>query len=103
MSNDPQYQYAPGRLAPEELAAIHALPDDALVTPRETCEVLRVKLTTLNFYRCNRPDNGPRFVRVGARIRYRMGDLREYMSRREMPPGLRRSADAMLAKGLCHG
>jgi hypothetical protein len=100
-------QYEPGQLAPEEIARLHALPDEALVTPREACEILRLKLTTLSYYRCNRPDHGPRYVRVGARVRYTMGALREYASRQEMPPGPRRSADAMLAarraKGLCHG
>jgi hypothetical protein len=90
-------QYEPGQLTPEEIARLHALPDDALVTPREACEILRLKLTTLNFYRCNRPEYGPRFVRVGGRVRYSMGALREYASRQEMPAGLRRRATAALA------
>lgn len=96
-------QYEPGQLSPEEIASLHALPDEALVTPREACEILRLKLTTLNFYRCNRPDQGPAYVRVGARIRYPMGALRAYMSRREMPAGVRRSADAMLAARVAKG
>ena len=65
-------------MTPEEIARLHALPNDALVTPVEAAEVLRLKLNTLNFYRCNRPGYGPHFVRVGGRIRYAMGELREY-------------------------
>jgi hypothetical protein len=90
-------QYEPGQLSAEELTKLHALPDEALVTPREACEILRLKLTTLNFYRCNRRHYSPRFVRVGGRIRYEMGALREYLSRQEMPLGLRRRATAALA------
>lgn len=84
-------------MTPEEIARLHELPDEALVTPAEAAEVLRLKLNTLNYYRCNRPGYGPRFVRVGGRIRYEMGALREYASQQAMPLGLRRRATAALA------
>ncbi len=94
-------------MTPEEIARLHALPDDALVTPAEAAEVLRLQLNTLNFYRCNRPGYGPKFVRVGGRIRYAMGALREYATYKEMPAALRRKAAlalaARLAKEPSHG
>ena len=72
------YQYTPGLLNADELAKLHALPDDALLTAQEAAEVLRIKYTTLAWYRCN--GGGPSFVRVGPKvIRYRMGDLRAYV------------------------
>lgn len=73
------YQYTPGLLNADELATLHALPDDALLTAQEAAEVLRIKYTTLAWYRCN--GGGPSFVRVGPKvIRYRMGDLRAYVT-----------------------
>ena len=35
------YQYTPGQLNADELAKLHALPDDALLTAQEAAEVLR--------------------------------------------------------------
>ena len=73
------YQYTPGQLNADELAKLHALPYDALLTAQEAAEVLRIKYTTLAWYRCN--GGGPAFVRVGPKvIRYRMGDLRAYVT-----------------------
>lgn len=94
------YQYSPGNLTAEELAKLHQLPDDALLTAQEAAEVLRLKYTTLAWYRCN--GGGPSFVRVGPKsIRYRMGDLREYMTNQPMGEGMRRAATAMLkARGI---
>ena len=90
------YQYSPGNLTAEELAKLHQLPDDALLTAQEAAEVLRLKYTTLAWYRCN--GGGPAFVRVGPKvIRYRMGDLREYAKGQPMGEGVRKVAAAMLA------
>ena len=90
------YQYSPGNLTAEELAKLHQLPDDALLTAQEAAEVLRLKYTTLAWYRCN--GGGPAFVRVGPKlIRYRLGDLREYMKGQPMGEGVQRAAMAMLA------
>ncbi|MFT4242569.1 MAG: hypothetical protein QM569_09810 [Acidovorax sp.] len=40
------YQYTPGVLNAAELAKLHALPDDALLTAQEAAEVLRLKYTS---------------------------------------------------------
>ena len=92
--------YQPKKFSPHELAEIHALPDDALATAQEAAEFLRLKYNTLAWYRCN--GGGPKFVRVGPKlIRYRMGDLREYLQTQEMGDGMRRSVTAMLeARGV---
>ncbi len=90
------YQYAPGRLDAGQLAELHQLPDEALVTAQEAAEVLRIKYTTLAFYRCH--GGGPEFVRVGTKVvRYRMGALREYAKGQPMGAGMRRVGAAMLA------
>jgi len=58
--------------------------------------VLRLKRATLAWYRCH--GGGPNYVRVGPKlIRYRMGELREYMNGQPMSEGVRKVADAMLA------
>lgn len=88
--------YEPKKLTPEELAELLALPDDAFVTPQEAVPLVRLKYGTLAWYRCN--GGGPAFVRVGPKlIRYRMGDLREYMKGQPMGEGVQRAAQAMLA------
>lgn len=70
-------------LTAAELAALHELPDDALVTNREAAALLRLSPFSLSWCRTQRPENGPPHVRIGIRtIRYRMGDLRAHMKRR---------------------
>lgn len=85
------------QLTPQELAEVHALPDDALVTAAEAAAFLRLKTRTLTWYRCE--GGGPPFTRMGLKaIRYRMGDLRAYASRSNpISAGIRRAADAALA------
>jgi hypothetical protein len=88
--------YTPKKLTPEEIAELLALPDDALVTPQEAPAVVRIKYNTLAWYRCN--GGGPKYVRVGPKlIRYRMGDLREYIKGQPMSEGMRKVGAAMLA------
>lgn len=84
-------------LTPEELAALHALPDDSLLTPAEAAAFLRLKIGTLAFYRWE--GGGPEFTRIGPKlIRYRLGDLRAYSKEhRPMTPGVRRAATAAVA------
>lgn len=55
--------YEPKKLTPAELAELHALPDEALLTAQEASAFLRLKYNTLSWYRCN--GGGPAFVRVG--------------------------------------
>lgn len=88
---------APKTPTAEELAALHALPDDSLLTPDEAAAFLRLKCGTLAWYRCE--GGGPKFTRVGPKlIRYRLGDLRAYTrERRPMADGVRRAANAAVA------
>lgn len=86
----------PKKLTAEELAELHALPDEAMVKPEEAAAILRLKRATLAWYRCH--GGGPKYARVGPKlIRYRMGDLREYAKGQPMSEGVRKVADAMLA------
>lgn len=88
--------YEPKKFSPAELAELHALPDDALVTAQEAAAFLRLKYNTMSWYRCN--GGGPMFTRIGPKlIRYRMGDLREYAKGHPMSEGMRKVGAAMLA------
>ncbi len=88
--------YEPKELNPAELAELHALPDEALLTAQEASAFLRLKYNTLSWYRCN--GGGPAFVRVGPKlIRYRLGDLRGYVNDQPMGEGVQRAAVAMRA------
>lgn len=81
----------PKKFSPEELAELHALPDDAMTKPEEAAAFLRLKRATLAWYR-------PKYVRIGPKlIRYRMGDLRDYAKGQPMGEGVRKVAAAMLA------
>ncbi|MCS0582129.1 helix-turn-helix domain-containing protein [Massilia pinisoli] len=92
--------YEPKRLTPAELAELHQLPDEALLTAQEAAVFLRLKYHTLSWYRCH--GGGPEFVRVGPKlIRYRLKDLRAYAQGQGMGEGVQRAAAAMLAsRGL---
>ena len=75
--------YEPKTLTPHELAALHALPDDAVVTSIEAAAFLRLTPRTMAWNRTQRPENHPPHHVVGSRtVRYRMGDLRAHMKRR---------------------
>ena len=88
--------YESPQLSPEQVAELHALPDDALATAQEAAAFLRLKYGTLAWYRCQ--GGGPKFTRVGPKlIRYRMADLREYAKGQPMGEGVRKAGAAMLA------
>lgn len=88
--------YEPKKLTLAELAELLSLPDESLLTAQEAAAVMRLKYGTLAWYRCQ--GGGPAFVRIGPKlIRYRMGDLREYMKGQPMGEGVQRAAQAMLA------
>lgn len=88
--------YESPQLSPEQLAELHALPDDALATAQEAAAFLRLKYGTLAWYRCQ--GGGPKFTRIGPKlIRYRMADLREYAKGQPMGEGVRKAGAAMLA------
>ncbi|KAF7598592.1 MAG: DNA-binding protein [Candidatus Dactylopiibacterium carminicum] len=92
--------YVPKQLTPEQLADLHALPNDALATAQEAAAFLRLTYGTLAWYRCQ--GGGPKFTRIGPKlIRYRMGDLRDYAKGQPMGDGMKRCAQAALvARGL---
>lgn len=93
--------YESPQLSPEQLAELHALPDEALATAQEAAAFLRLKYGTLAWYRCQ--GGGPKFTRVGPKlIRYRMGDLREYAKGQPMGEGVRKAGAAMLAARTAH-
>ena len=88
--------YESPQLSPEQVAELHALPDEALATAQEAAAFLRLKYGTLAWYRCQ--GGGPKFTRVGPKlIRYRMADLREYAKGQPMGEGVRKAGVAMLA------
>ena len=57
-------------------AELHALPNDALLRPPEAAAYLNLAASTLAWYRAQR--KGPKYVKLGAAVRYRVGALREY-------------------------
>ncbi|MBC7285798.1 helix-turn-helix domain-containing protein [Hoeflea sp.] len=88
--------HEPKKITSEELAELHSLPDDALVTATEAAAFLRLKDGTLAWYRCK--GGGPAYVRIGGKsVRYRMGDVREYAKGQRLSEGRQRAAAAMLA------
>lgn len=57
------------------------LPDSALVTDTQAASYLTVEPGTLAVWRCTGRHN-LKFVKVGRRVRYRVGDLRAWVERR---------------------
>jgi excisionase family DNA binding protein len=56
----------------------------ATVSPQEAAERLGLQVSTLANWRwCGR---GPRFLRVGRRVRYRLADLTAWMELQARPP-----------------
>jgi hypothetical protein len=51
---------------------------DHLLTPEETARRLAVSISSLNKWRV--AGTGPRFVRVGTRVRYHPADLAAYVT-----------------------
>lgn len=50
----------------------------ALATPEEVAEMLRIPLTTLYAWRTR--GKGPRAVKVGRHLRYRLSDLEKFLA-----------------------
>ncbi len=56
--------------------------DDQLLTGVQAAEMLQIPEDTLRMWRTVRGNGGhkkPPFLRIGRRIRYRLGDLRRYV------------------------
>lgn len=65
-----------------DLEELHALPDDAVVNVREAAAFCRLSPKTLDSYRSNvrMQHRSPKFTRTKSRaVRYRVGDLREFL------------------------
>jgi excisionase family DNA binding protein len=56
------------------------VPLDALLTVEETADLLRVSKSSLDKWRIL--GSGPRYTRVGRRIRYRSSDLAQFIDSR---------------------
>lgn len=60
---------------------IDALPDSQLLDPNQAAEILRVGAATLSVWRCTGRYQLP-FLKMGHRVFYRAGDLRQFIARR---------------------
>ena len=56
-----------------------------LLTQKQVSEILAIPARTLEQMRYQR--RGPAFVHVGHAVRYRLGDLNEYIERNTIRPG----------------
>jgi predicted DNA-binding transcriptional regulator AlpA len=67
-----------------EVNELLKLDDEALLNTSEVAALTGLQAETLSWYRCVRPERGPAFRRIAPRmVRYRMGDVRAYLSARE--------------------
>jgi len=57
--------------------------NDPLMTPDEAARYLAISKATLITWRSRRPGHGPRGVKIGGLLRYRMSDLDEWAKRFE--------------------
>lgn len=57
------------------------LPADSRLTPMQTAEILNVSKDTLQIWRSTGRHNLP-YIKVGGRVNYRAGDLRDWLARR---------------------
>jgi hypothetical protein len=57
------------------------LPDDSRLTPTQTAQILNVSKDTLQIWRSTGRHNLP-YVKVGGRVNYRVGDIRDWLTRR---------------------
>lgn len=53
--------------------------EEVLLTPRQVSEQWGIAEQTLSVWRCRM--EGPPYVRIGSRIRYRASDLRDFVER----------------------
>lgn len=57
------------------------LPADSRLTPAQAAEILNVSKDTLQIWRSTGRHNLP-FVKIGGRVNYRVGDIRDWIERR---------------------
>ena len=63
------------------------LPDNALLTAKELAGWLRLSLSTLESWRLRHPERGPPWILVAGQLRYRMGDVRQWLLADRPPTG----------------
>ena len=68
---------------------------EALLTTKETAALLRCSISALNKWRVR--GDGPRFVRLGGRVRYRRADLTRYIADRTRASTSAMSAPAAIS------
>lgn len=56
------------------------LADHRLISPAEAADILGISASTLRTWRSTRPGYGPRAVKVGGSLRYRLTDLTEWIA-----------------------
>lgn len=66
------------------------VPNKILMTTKEAAEYLGglFSVSSLNHFRCNRAPDGPPFVKIGTRVRYRRQDLDKYIESKVVDPKL---------------
>lgn len=51
-----------------------------LLTPPEVADLLRISEKTLRNWRASTPPRGPAYVKAGALVRYRRGDVEKFLT-----------------------
>lgn len=60
-----------------------------LLSIEETSRFLNVPKTTLDYWRWQKPDHGPKFIKIGKFVRYQKEDIENFIkkSRPKFGPG----------------
>lgn len=67
-------------------ATVNAMPDEDLLTPREVADLLGVSVKTVETWR--KQNAGPPWFQMSERvIRYRRGDVTEWLAAQRKDPG----------------
>jgi predicted DNA-binding transcriptional regulator AlpA len=64
---------------PDLRLPIEPVSEDRLLNTRELGSFLGVKTATLKWWRVRAWRRGPRFIRVGGRVRYSLADVKAYL------------------------
>jgi len=59
---------------------------EQLFTTKEVAARIGLKSITLDKWRCSRPPRGPRYIRVGGRIRYPADAVEKWLQSRSFDP-----------------
>jgi len=72
--------------SPRVPVTVEMAQEDLLLTTKQTAKVLAMSADTLRDWRYSKPPVGAAFIKVGGVIRYRLGDLLEYLDKRTVRP-----------------